>query len=42
MKISKKWLNDYTVPQIDPYKRQKDIQIIDISNFESLNSFLSK
>ncbi len=42
LELNQKWLNDYTVPQIDPFKRQKDIQIIDISDFESLNSFLSK
>jgi len=42
LEFNEKWKNDYTVPSIDPFKRQKNIQIINISNFESLNSFISE
>ena len=42
LEFKEKWKNDYTVPSIDPFKREKNIKIIDISNYESLNLFVSE
>lgn len=42
LEFNEKWKNDYTVPSIDPFKRQKVLQIIDTSNYDSLNLFISE
>ena len=42
IEFNEKWKNDYAVPSIDPFKRQKVLQIIDTSNYDSLNLFISE